>query len=131
MASMRILGCAFGLIVLLIATGASAEPPAEVPPGDIAALVAAPNGPLLLDVRTADEFAQGHVPGALSIPIAELPDRLHQIAAYKKRGVVAYCESGGRAQRAIDILDAAGFENLKLLAGSMKAWRAEDRATEK
>ena len=126
----RVLGWILGSCLLALANASAAATP-EVAASEVAALVSAPNGPLLLDVRTPAEFAEGHVPGALLIPVSELPDRLHQIAAYKERGVVAYCESGVRAQRAVAILEAAGFENLRLLAGSMKAWRAEDRATER
>ena len=133
MSRSRILGWTswtVGLCFLAIASVAVAAPP-EVPPSQVAGLVSAPNGPLLLDVRTPDEFAQGHIPGALLIPVDELSDRLHQIAAYKERGVVAYCESGVRARRAIEILERAGFKNLKIVSGSMKAWRAEKHETER
>ncbi len=102
-----------------------AEAPAAVQPADLAALLGTDNGPLLLDVRSAEEFASGHVPGALLIPVQELPGRLEQIAGYKERGVVAYCERGGRARRALEILEAAGFTNLTLLDGSMQRYRSE------
>lgn len=112
-------------IAAAVAVGAAGAEPETVAPSELAALVSAENGPLLLDVRTPEEFARGHVPGALLIPVQELPDMLHQIEAYKERGVVAYCERGGRAERALDILEAAGFENLALLEGSMQRWRSE------
>lgn len=109
----------------LIGVSVLAEAPATVAPAGLAALIEVDNGPLLLDVRTAEEFAGGHVPGALLIPVQELPDRLDQIAAFKDRGVVAYCERGGRARKALEILEAAGFSNLTLLDGSMQRFRRE------
>lgn len=117
------------LALLLVAGSAASEAPREVSPAQMEALVSAPDGPLLLDVRSAGEFAAGHIPGALLIPVSELPDRLHQIEAYKTRGVVAYCERGGRATRALEILEEAGFSNLSLLAGNMQNWRDEKRET--
>ncbi len=120
---------ALALLGLLIATlPLSAEDRGSIAPADLAATLASDNAPLLLDVRTPEEFARGHVPGALLIPIQELEERLHQIAAYRERGVVAYCESGGRANRALDILAGAGFQNLALLEGSMSRWRDENRS---
>ncbi len=113
---------------MAVAVGASSAEPRSVEPAELSALLGAEDGPLLLDVRTPEEFATGHVPGSLLIPVQELPERLHQIEAYKERGVVAYCERGGRARKALSILEAAGFTNLTLLAGSMQRWRSEMEA---
>ncbi len=112
---------------ILLGCGAAAEGYPEVAPGEIEAVLAGDDAPLLLDVRSAEEFGGGHVPGALLIPIQELPDRLAELAAFKQRGIVTYCESGRRATKALQILEEAGFENLRLLAGSMKRWREEGR----
>ncbi len=121
------------LLALLLLLGsvafagaASAGEFGRVAPADVAAVIAEPNGPLLLDVRTDEEFAGGHVPGALLIPVKDLPDRLDELESFKARGVVAYCEKGGRATRALEILQEAGFQNLQLMDGSMERYRKEN-----
>ena len=55
-------------------------------------------GATLLDVRTRDEFAGGHVDGAVNIPVDELPARIGELAT--DRPVVAYCRSGRRSAHA-------------------------------
>ena len=100
---------------------------APVQPEALAALLASESAPVLLDVRTPEEFAEGHVPGATLVPIQELEARLGELAAYKARGVVTYCEVGGRAGRAAELLRASGFANVRQLDGSMRRWREEGR----
>jgi phage shock protein E len=100
---------------------------APVQPAELAAVLAGGEAPLLLDVRTPEEFAQGHVPGATLVPVQELEARLGELAAYKQRGVVTYCEVGGRAGKAAELLRSNGFAHVRLLDGSMKRWREEGR----
>lgn len=74
-------------------------------------------GALLLDVRTAAEFSSGHLPGAVNVPVSELPMK----AANLKLGrVVVYCASGTRSAVARSILKARGFEAFNL--GGMHRW---------
>ena len=80
---------------------------------------------LVLDVRTAQEFHAGHVPGARNIPHTELPQRLAEVAEYQQKAVVVYCERGVRADAASKVLQAAGFANVRHLQGDMAAWRAQ------
>ena len=119
----------FALLLLLVSgPGAVAE---EATPAvatkDLKSVITAPDGPLLLDVRTPEEYAKGHIPGALLVPVDELADRLEQLAPYKERGIVTYCQSGRRAERARGILQEAGFQNLRVLEGSIARWREEGR----
>lgn len=79
--------------------------------------------PLILDVRTAREYAKGHVPGAMHIYYSDLSKRVAEIAGYKEREVVVYCETGPRARYARWVLHDAGFNQLTQLAGDMRAWR--------
>jgi len=113
---------------MLLACTAAGEGFQEIEPADLETALAADSAPLLLDVRTPEEFGSGHIPGALLIPIDELPERLDELAAFKERGVITYCERGTRATRALELLESAGFQNLRLLAGSMSRWRGEERA---
>jgi rhodanese-related sulfurtransferase len=130
---MRKLALSLSALCLAIAVIACAEEPAAptssapVQPGELAALLAVEDAPLLLDVRSPEEFAEGHIAGAKSVPIGELEARLGELAAYRERGVVTYCEVGGRAGKASELLRSAGFADVRLLDGSMKRWREEGR----
>jgi len=86
---------------------------------------------VILDVRTPEEFAQGHVPGAINIPHDKLADRIQEVMSAKNKDVVVYCRSGGRAGRAVDTLKAHGFEKLLHLEGDMLKWTEANRPIEK
>jgi phage shock protein E len=77
-------------------------------------------GALLLDVRTPDEYRQGHLPGAVNIPVQELARRLPEVEP-RSRPVVVYCAAGMRAQSATLLLERSGFEDV-LCLGGMSAW---------
>jgi rhodanese-related sulfurtransferase len=79
----------------------------------------------LLDVRTPEEFAEGHVPGAVNISHDQLAARLAEVP--KDKDVVLYCRSGRRAGMAADVLRANGYTSLSHLEGDMQAWVANGR----
>jgi rhodanese-related sulfurtransferase len=81
---------------------------------DARALVA--DGAMLLDVRSPEEFAGGHIDGALSIPIQELSDRLGELGN-KNETIVIYCQSGGRSMMAKRLLESKGFTDVHDLGG--------------
>ncbi|MBC8026924.1 MAG: rhodanese-like domain-containing protein [Steroidobacteraceae bacterium] len=87
-------------------------------------------GVVVLDVRTATEFAAGHVPGARNVSHDELPTRLEELAALRDTPVVLYCRSGRRTQLAEDVLRKAGFTKLLHLEGDWLAWEAAKRPVE-
>ncbi len=78
---------------------------------------------LLLDVRSPQEFAEGHIPGAVNIDHRELAERLDELQRFREAEVIVYCERGVRANRAETILDEAGFMRIRHLEGDMSAWR--------
>lgn len=82
---------------------------------------------VLLDVRPEDEFASGHIPGALSIPVEELERRLEEVPA--DREVVAYCRGPYcvLAPRAVELLRAAGYRARRMEVG-LPEWRARGLA---
>ena len=73
-------------------------------------------GALVLDVRTAGEFAGGHYEGAINIPVQELKSRLSE-AGPKDKPVVVYCHSGIRAASARKILLATGYTDVTNAGG--------------
>lgn len=88
-------------------------------------------GLVVLDVRTPQEFAEGHVPGAVNIPHDELASRLGELKGAKDRDVVVYCRSGRRAGIALEVLEKAGFRRTYHLEGDYLGWSAAGRAVEK
>lgn len=70
------------------------------------------NEPLIVDVRTAGEFARGAYPGAINIPLDELQYRVEKLGK-KDRNINLYCESGARSAYAVQILRTYGFTNLE------------------
>jgi len=79
--------------------------------------------PVIIDVRKPDEFAAGHVPGAINIPHIEISARLDELSSDKHKELVVYCESGRRAAIAQGILEKAGFTDVLHLEGDMQSWR--------
>ena len=86
--------------------------------GDARKLVAA--GARLLDVRSPEEYARGHLPGALNIPVQELDRRVAEVGPPDGE-LVVYCRSGHRSSRAAEILRQHGFSKVHNL-GPMTAW---------
>jgi len=78
---------------------------------------------VVLDVRTPKEYASGHVPGAINIPVDQLEGRLNELRARDNAEFVVYCESGRRAGRAASLLQKDGFLNVRHLQGDMAQWR--------
>jgi rhodanese-related sulfurtransferase len=114
-----------GIIVVAFVLGAcsrSEPPPPPAPttastskdPAAARKLIAA--GAIVVDVRTAEEYAEAHLPQAINIPVQELPTRIPEIeklvAGDKARPIVVYCAAGSRAAKAKAKLDAAGYSNV-------------------
>jgi len=97
----------------------------EVSPEEVRSRVAAAEPPLLLDVREPDEFwgPLGHLPGAVLVPLGELPQRLAELDTHRARPVVTICRSGNRSVAAAAILLDAGFQEVASMAGGTEAWQ--------
>lgn len=78
----------------------------------------------VLDVREQNEWDEGHIDGALHIPLMELPARLDDVPA--DQPVVCVCHSGARSAQATVYLNRNGREAVNL-AGGMEAWQAAGR----
>lgn len=87
----------------------------KIAPADYQAKFGANVDHVLLDVRTPQEFASGHIPGAINISIDELIGRLSEVPQDKP--VVLYCRSGNRSNQAAQILDRAGYTQIYDLGG--------------
>lgn len=76
---------------------------------------------VLLDVREADEWQSGHVPGAVHLPLFRLADGVPLPPEARGRGLVVICRSGNRSRRAAEILSGNGVEAVDVIGG-MRAW---------
>jgi len=85
---------------------------------------ALPNA-VLIDVREPEEFARGHVPNAVSLPQAELANRLNEIP--RDRPILTICQSGMRSLRSAQFLRQQGFQQVATILGGTTAWRAAGR----
>ena len=85
---------------------------------------------MILDVRTPEEFAAGHIPGAVNIPHDQLASRLGELESAKSKDIVVYCRTGRRSGLALEVLQANGFKQLAHLEGDMVAWQAQNRPVE-
>lgn len=85
-------------------------------------------GAVLIDVREENEYADGHIPGALDIPIRTLAQNLEQVPT--DQPVVVYCQSGFRAALSTAALHIMGYENVRSFPPSYAAWSAAGEPTE-
>jgi apolipoprotein D and lipocalin family protein len=87
--------------------------------------------PLVLDVRRAEEFAAGRVPGARNLPHERLLADPAVLDAPKDAEIVVYCQSGRRANMALEALQKAGYTRLSHLEGDYSGWSSQGRPVEK
>jgi phage shock protein E len=79
----------------------------------------------LLDVRTPQEFAAGHLPGAVNIPVQDLQSGRGFDAIPQDMPIVLYCRTGNRSAAALNMLGARGYEGLYDIADGINAWAAQ------
>ena len=84
---------------------------------------------VVLDVRTPEEFAAGHVPGAINVPHDQLAANLGKVP--RDKDIVVYCRSGRRTDIATGILVDNGYRRVAHLDGDMNAWLENARPLEK
>ncbi len=79
---------------------------------------------VMIDVREPDEWAAGRAPGAIHIPMGEIPARLEELAELPDASAITIvCRSGGRSARAVAWLNHQGFDAVNV-DGGMRAWQA-------
>ena len=80
------------------------------------------NDAMVIDLRSAESFSQGHIVNAKNIPFAEFDAQVEKIAKFKGKPIVAVCDVGGSSSKAVDTLRKTGFESVYGLKGGMTAW---------
>ena len=123
-----------GRFVIAIAVGAlvasaafAGEPEATKAPSisasELHALRQSGTAPVVIDVRTAEEYASGHIRGAVNIPFDEVAQRIAELDA--PHGVALNCMVGPRARKGEAALLDRGYEKVLHLEGGLAAWQAE------
>jgi rhodanese-related sulfurtransferase len=119
------------LLLACDSTQSQAGSPAATEISQQELLSEAPGGTFVLDVRTPEEYAAGHVPNATNIPHDQIAARMAELESHKGSPIVVYCKSGKRAGIAAEALSKAGFTNLRHLSGDMDGWTAAGLPIEK
>jgi rhodanese-related sulfurtransferase len=77
---------------------------------------------VVVDLRSVDAYAKGHIVSARSIPLDELDGRLNNLEDVKSKPIVAVCDNGITSTKAVNTLRKAGFESVYGLKGGMSGW---------
>lgn len=79
-------------------------------------------GAMLVDVRSPQEFKEGHFEAAINIPEYEIESKIEEAVQDKSQVIVLYCTSGYRSKKAKEALEKMGYENVFYLAINYKLW---------
>jgi rhodanese-related sulfurtransferase len=110
-------------LLMLAGMRSAAAADAALDAGQLLQRQQAGQAPMLLDVRSADEYRDGHIAGALNIPVDSLAQRAGVLGVPRDSEIVVYCVSGKRAARAQETLTSLGYTHVRLLDGSLNTWR--------
>jgi rhodanese-related sulfurtransferase len=95
----------------------------SVTPDVLMQQIGAGTAPVIVDVRSATEYADGHVPGAIHLPFWRVGRHWRKLPPLRELPIVVYCGHGPRAYIAGAALRRRGFSRVVYLAGHMKKWR--------
>lgn len=122
MRTSRLIALALVGVSTLAACAGGAESGGETLDADAFAELTASQGVVVLDVRTPEEFASGHLPDAVNIDVSA-PDFAARVATLDLDASYAlYCRTGNRSATAMQVMQDAGFESLAHLGGGIVAW---------
>ena len=115
------------LTALLLLTGCGAEDAPtyrQVSSDEAAAMMASESDYLILDVRTREEYEQGHIPGAVCVPNESIGSGEISALPRKDQLILVYCRSGNRSKQAAQKLADAGYTNIVEFGGIL-SWTGE------
>jgi len=81
---------------------------------------------LVVDVRNENEYTNGHIVGAMSVPFGELASAEPKLGKYKDRTILVCCQSGGSSNSAVKVLKGFGFSQVQLIKGGILSWQQEN-----
>lgn len=80
---------------------------------------------LVIDVREADDFLNGHIENAINTPLGNLPAHLSKLETHLNKPVLIACQNGTRSGSAGKLLTKAGFKQVSVISGGMQAWEKD------
>jgi len=120
---------AFLLSALAFAESEGLTGAATITPSELGARRDSGTAPVVIDVRTAKEYAGGHIPGAVNIPFDQIADRISEVEA--PNGVALYCMVGPRARKGEAALLTSGYTAVLHIEGGLAAWEAAGNPVER
>ena len=122
---MKLLLTIFAVLLLLTGCGAEDAPTyRQVSSDEAAAMMASESDYLILDVRTREEYEQGHIPGAVCVPNESIGSGELSALPRKDQLILIYCRSGNRSKQAAQKLADAGYTNIVEFGGIL-SWTGE------
>lgn len=122
---MKLLLTFFAVLLLLTGCGAEDAPTyRQVSSDEAAAMMASESDYLILDVRTQEEYEQGHIPGAVCVPNESIGSGELSALPRKDQLILVYCRSGNRSKQAAQKLADAGYTNIVEFGGIL-SWTGE------
>ena len=118
-------------LLCLALAGTPALAAEQVSVETLAAQMASGKAPLIIDVRTEDDFLAGRIPGARLIPHTEMEAYVESLAAHKDEPILLYCRTGNRSGQAAAVLEKAGFTRVQILTESFPGWQAAGHKVQK
>ena len=89
----------------------------QITPAEAKGIMDSEHNYIILDVRTEEEFAEGHIAGAILIPDYEITEKAESILTDKEQQILVYCRSGRRSKNAASKLVELGYSNVKEFGG--------------
>ena len=122
-----LVGLFVAILVMLVGTEVSRRLRKfrEVSPTQATQLINRENA-VVLDVRSSNEFQQGHIAGAKNVPSDALEQQQKQIDKLRDRPVIVCCNAGPTSNRVAGRLSAQGFEQVYVLDGGIRSWQSDN-----
>jgi rhodanese-related sulfurtransferase len=121
MAEQWLLASALLIMVVMLFMHESRRSGPSVSPQQAINLINQEDG-VFLDVRDANDYKQGHIVGAVNIPVAKVSERMAELEKYKDRPIVLVCKMGQHSGTAGKQLKAADYEHVYKMSGGMMEW---------
>lgn len=86
---------------------------------------------VLLDVRTPEEYKSGYIAKSISLPLDVIGQKVESAVKDKNAQIIAYCNTGVRSKKAVEVLQSLGYKNIVDMEGGMAAWKKADYAVVK
>ena len=113
------------VVVILLIRSNAVKGGKKITPQDLVSLTNQ-DAAKLIDLRSPNEFADGHITGSINIPYADIEDRLHEIKLQEGKSLVLICDSGSQTANAGEVLNKTGYQNTVILSGGIGAWKLDN-----